>query len=448
MRALVILAATGLASCVASPRELRAPVDRLVSERLGVLAKEIATEIATEIDALLAQPLDASAAIRIALVNSPRMQTAYDDLDIAAGDVAAALGLGPLAIDAKVRFGDTTEVELDAIQDLLGLVFAPRRRAAAQAELAAASATAAATALRLAAHVEIAFTDLLAAQQEVELRQTAFDAADAAATVRERMHAAGNASDLAQARDRDAREQARIELGRAEAAVEARRDALNALLGLSGERTKWAATGTLRDVPPAAPALDAIEATAIAASLELTAGRERREAAANRAAAEGLRAVLPELGVGIAIADDGHQRGIGPALRIGLPPLDLRTGERARANALVRREDHELAAQAIELRAAARAARIVALATYQEARHLHDVVLPLRQQIVNETLKHYNAMDADPFALIVARRDLVEGSHQYVDALRRYWNAMAEVTALTRGVMLAAPSRTSSEDKR
>ena len=71
-----------------------------------------------------------------------------------------------------------------------------------------------------------------------------------------------------------------------------------------------------------------------------------------------------------------------------------------------------------------------------EARHLHDVVLPLRQQIVDETLAHYNAMDADPFQLIVARRELVDAGHQYLDALRRYCDAMTEVTALRRGVSL------------
>jgi len=64
-------------------------------------------------------------------------------------------------------------------------------------------------------------------------------------------------------------------------------------------------------------------------------------------------------------------------------------------------------------------------------------VLPLRQQIVDQTLLHYNAMDADPFELIVARRQLVEAGQQYLDALRRYWNAIAEVTALRRGVLLA-----------
>ena len=438
MRATIViaLAALSLAGCVPSSRELHAPVQRTIDERLGAPAASRAAPAAS-IDALLAQPLDATAAVRIALARNPRVLAAFDELDIAAGDVAAALGLGPLTIDAQLRFGSHNDIEIDAIQNLLGLVLAPDRRAAARAELAAVRATAAATSLRLAARVEIAFTDLVAAQQDLELRRTAFDAADAAATLRERMHAAGNATDLALARDRDAREQARIELGRAEAAAAARRSRLGALLGLSGARTDWTTTGALRELPDGAPVLDALEATAVTASLDLAAGRERREAAERRADSERLHSILPELGAGIAIADDGQQTTVGPALRIGIPLFDPRTGERARAGALVRRADHELAAQTIELRAAVHAARTAALATYEEARRLHDVVLPLRQTIVDATLKHSNAMDAAPFALILARRDLVEAGHQYLDALRRYWNAMAEVTALSRGVMLA-----------
>ncbi|MEO7734064.1 MAG: TolC family protein, partial [Kofleriaceae bacterium] len=277
-----------LAGCVASSREARAPVDRLVSERLGVaLDATSGPSTASQIDALLAKPLEPGAAIRIALANSPRLRAAYDELDLAAADVAGALGLGPLEIDAQLRFGSAGhEVEIDAIQGLLGLLTAPGRRAAATAALAAVRANAAAAALRLAARVEIALDDLRAAQQDVELRQTAFDAADAAAELRERMHAAGNTTELARARDRDAREQARIDLGRAQATVEVRREAINALLGLSGSRTAWTATGVLRDLPAAPPALDAIEATAVAASLTLSAGRARLDAAEHRAAGE------------------------------------------------------------------------------------------------------------------------------------------------------------------
>jgi len=437
--AIVTILAAALAGCVPPSQEVRAPVDQLVAEKLGADRGPAALSPA-QLDALLARPIDVATAVRIALATSPRLRVAFDQLDIAAADVAAALGLGPVTVDAQLRFtGDHDEYEVDVIQGLLGLVTAPARRAAARAELAAARSAAAAAALRLAARVEIGFDDLLAAQQVAALRETAFDAADAAATLRERMHAAGNTTDLAVARDRDAREQARLELARARAAVAARREAAAAAIGLSGPRT-WSAAGELRELPPAPPALDALEATAATASLELAGGRDRRDAAEQRARDERLRSVLPELGVGVAVADDGTGRGVGPALRIGIPLLDPRSGPRARAGALVRRADHELEAQRIALGAAARTARSAALATYQEARHLRDVVLPLRQQIVSETLKHYNAMDADPFALIAARQGQIEAAHQYIDAVRRYWNAMAEVTALSRGAMLE-PSR-------
>jgi hypothetical protein len=149
-----------------------------------------------------------------------------------------------------------------------------------------------------------------------------------------------------------------------------------------------------------------------------------------------VRAVLPELGVGASVIDRDGTIEVGPALRLGIPLFDQRAGDRARAQAEAARADHELVATAIELRAHARAVRVAALATYAEARHIHEVVLPLRQQIVDETLLHYNAMDADPFQLIIARRELADAGHQYLDALRRFADAMTEVAALRRGVLL------------
>ena len=428
--------AIAIAACVPSRSELRDPVDAQIARRLGTPRDQV------DVDRLLAMPIDSNAAVRIALANSPRLAAALDELGIAGGELAAALGLGPAVVDLQLRLfgGGNHEVEVDAIQGVLGLVTGARRRAAAHADLDAARATATATALELAAHAEIAYHDLIAAQQEVELRHTAFDAADAAALLRERMHAAGNTSDLAQARDRDAREQARIDLARAEAAVEVRREPLNALLGLSGDRTRWTAAGVLPDLPATAPALDDLEPAAVTASLELAAGRARVDAAGNRLGAERIRMFLPELGVGTSMIEHDGSVEIGPAVRVGIPLFDQRTGERARARAELSRTDHELVAIAVELRARARSARIEALAAYQEARHLHEVVLPLRQQIVDETLLHYNAMDADPFQLILARRELADAAHQYLDALRRYTNTMTFVTALRRGVLLKSAS--------
>lgn len=439
MRVLVL--ALVVASCAPTQQELRAPMQADLDRRFG---GRVALD--AEIAPLLGKPLDQAAAVRIALANSPRLRASLAELGIAGGDFAAAIGLGPLDVEFDMRFGkfnDTTgtrpyEIELTVIQNLVGLISAPRMRAAARADLAATRATATATALRLVARVEMAFHDLLAAQQEVELRRTAFDAADAAALVRERMYAAGNTSDLEQARDRDAREQARVDLARAEANVEVAREELNALLGLSGDQTKWTISGVLADLPTAAPAIDELEREAVTASLDLAAGNAHVLAASNRSAAEGVRAFLPDFGVGASVVNHGAGLEVGPAVRLGIPLFDQRSGQRARARAELTRAEQELTATAVELRAHARATRIRALSAYQEARHIRDVVLPLRQQIVDETLLHYNAMNANPFELIVARRELVDAGHQYLDALRRYWNATSEVTALRRGVQLEA----------
>ena len=433
MRVILLAAVVGLGGCTPSLTEVRRPVDGEVARRLGAPARK------ADVRALLARPLDRDAAVAIAIANSARLAAAFDDLGIAGGGIGAALGLGPLEVDGALRFGSHTEKEVDIVQNVLGLITAGKRRAAARAELEAAQAMAAAATLKLVGNVEIAFADVLAAQQELELRRTAFSAADAAALVRERMHAAGNASDLARAQERDAREQARVDVGRAEAEVEAKRERLNALLGLSGADTAWSAKGELAELPAAPPQLDKLETTAVAASLELAAGRASVSGATNRASDERWRTVLPELGVGVSVHSDADRgTSVGPMIRLGIPLLDWRGGERMTANAQLSRAQHELTASAVELRARARAARITALAAYQEARHLWTVVLPLRQQILDETVKHYNAMDASPFELVHARRELTEGRADHLDALRRYWRAIAEVTALERGVSLHA----------
>ena len=107
----------------------------------------------------------------IALANNARLAAALDDLGIAGGEFATALGLGPLTIDGQLRWSDKGhEYEVDAVQNVIGLVTAPRRRAAAHADLAAPRARASSAALELAARTEMAFGDFIAAQQVARAR--------------------------------------------------------------------------------------------------------------------------------------------------------------------------------------------------------------------------------------------------------------------------------------
>ncbi len=376
--------------------------------------------------------------MRIALATNRRLQAQYDQLGIAASEVAAATVLAPLELDLETkvsRSGDFHEIELDATQDILDLIQLPQRRGVARADLDAARARAVAATVQLVARVEAAYLDLIAALQELELRQTAFDAASASAEIAERQYAAGNISEAALLRERDQREQARIELGRAQVQAEARREPLNDVLGLSGANTKWTIKTRLAELPNEMPALDSLERDAVANSLDIAALRAEAEAAAGRLGIARVRTLVPELGVGVAADHANGEWDVGPALSIGIPLFNQQQGPRARANAELRRARNEATATAVELRARAREVRQRVLGTYAEARHLRDVVLPQRQRLVEETLKQYNAMNASTFELLSVRRDLVDGGRQYIDALRRFWRASADARALARGAL-------------
>ena len=429
-----------LVACVPSRSAVFGPVDREVERRVGVRATwhdNADPRVPAAIAALLEKPLDREAAVRIALATNRRLQAQFDGLGIAAAEVASATVLRPLEVDIETKYsgGSLDEVEIDVTQDILDLIQLPQRRGIARADLAGARARAVAATVTLVAKVELAYLDVVAAQQELDLRQTAFDAASASAEIAERQHAAGNISDVALFRERDQREQARIDLGRAQVDVETRRSALDEQLGLSGETTKWTVGQRLAELPDAMPTLDTLEHDAVAASLDLEALRADAEAAAGRVGVARVRAWLPELGVGVAADRKDGEWDAGPALSIGIPLFNQQQGPRTKANAELKRSRNEAIATAVELRAQARAARQRVIGTHAEARHLRDVVLPQRQRIVDETLKQYNAMNASTFELLVARRDLVDAGRQYIDALRRFWRASSEVRALARGAM-------------
>lgn len=426
-------------SCAPSRTAVFGPVDREINRRLNLDVSWSSDErVPAAVTAMLERPLDRDAAVKIALAKNRRLQAQYDQLGIAASAIAAATVLAPTRVDVEYKFATgnkASEVELDVIQDVLDLLQIPQRRGIAKSELAAARARAVSATVELVARVEGAHIDAVAAQQDLELRQTVFDAASASAEISERMYVAGNLPEISVARERAQREQARIDLARAQLEIEETREAFNEVLGLTGKDTRWTVVGQLEVLPAAAPLLDSLERDAIVSSLELAATKADAEAAAGRVGLSRIRSILPELGVGVAADRKDGEWEVGPAISVGLPIFNQGQGPRARANAELRRARNLGAATAVELRSRARATRQRVLATHAEARHLFTVVLPLRQRIVDEALKQYNAMNASTFELLSARRDLVDAGRQYIDALRRYWRAEAEARAIARGAM-------------
>jgi cobalt-zinc-cadmium efflux system outer membrane protein len=426
-----------LAGCVPSRSTVFGPVSRDVENRLGVgVVWNEDDRTTAAIDALLAKPLELDAAVRIALARNRHLQARFDELGIAASEVASATVLPPLEVDADYKWslsGDRSEIEVTAVQDVLDLIQIGQRRSIANAELRGARARAVGATVQLAAEVEMAFVDLVGAAQERELVQTASEAAAASADLVERQHAAGNATDLQLAREQEQRERAQIEVSRAEQLVTERRARLGGLLGLAAGE-KWSTGSRLAEPPAQAPKLDDLEQAALASNLDLTALRADADAAAARHRYAKVRTVIPEFGVGVAVArrELGDWE-VGPAVQFGIPLFNQQQGPRARARAEQKRARNELAATSTDLRASAETTRSRVMQAFAEVRKLVDVVMPLRKRVLDETVLQYNAMNASTFELLVARREMVDVGRQYIEALRRYWSAMAEAKALQRG---------------
>ncbi|MCE9572830.1 MAG: TolC family protein [Deltaproteobacteria bacterium] len=188
----------------------------------------------------------------------------------------------------------------------------------------------------------------------------------------------------------------------------------------------------LGDPPQAAPDTSALDRDALARSLELDELRAGRDGAARAVSVARWQTLTPELAAGAAAKQEHGSWSIGPALALSVP---LATGgaTRAHATAALRAIEHRTLAATVATRTAVRAARDRLAAAHARVRHLHDVVLPLRSQIVGESLRQYNAMTLDPYELIAARHDELASRLAYVEAVRDYWLAQIRVDQLAAG---------------
>jgi cobalt-zinc-cadmium efflux system outer membrane protein len=87
----------------------------------------------------------------------------------------------------------------------------------------------------------------------------------------------------------------------------------------------------------------------------------------------------------------------------------------------------------VRVRATARALSEQVQAAQDRALYYRDILLPLRERIVNETQLQYNAMQRGVFELLRAREQQIQTAVAYIDTLRDYWLARADLGLLLSG---------------
>lgn len=397
-------------------------------------------ESSEKVATLLQTPVGATQAVQIALLNNANLQAAFEEIGIARGQLLGATLLPNPEVQGTVLFGadeDPTDLGFEVTENLSRLVFVPMRRGAAKAELVAEKVRAALRSLKLVYDVRSAFYDYQADEQLLEIARTVLEAAAASYEIGQRLREAGNITSLDLLNEKAFYEEARVAAANAEIVALNRREDLNVLMGLSGGDTTWQLAGRLGDPAEDVPELATLEQRAITRSLDLLELEQRYTAAARRANLARAEGLLPDLRAGVEAERENGSWQLGPTVAIKLPLLDQGQAAVGAAKAEMRQIRRRYTARSVRLRAAARAARNQLVTAKRRVKHYHDVLLPLRQEIVEASQRQYNAMQIGVFQLLDAKRAQVRVGKEYIVALRNYWRARATVDQIVAGRLVS-----------
>jgi cobalt-zinc-cadmium efflux system outer membrane protein len=422
-------------------------VRQSVAERTGMKvhwnngSKEDA-EAAAAVSELLEHNLTAEAAAQVALLNNHELQAVYEELNLAQADLVQAGLLRNPVFSGEVRWATSGSegpgVVLDLTQDFVSLFYLPLRKGRAEAAFEAAKLRVSSAVVDMAAEVRSAFYEYQSAEQTREMRKTVLEATQASYELAQRLRVAGNNRDLDVLNERDLMERAKVDLALAEEDVTRSRERLNALMGLWGKQTQWRAEALLPSLPAEDMTAEGLEKTAIERSLDLGIARREIEIAARALGIAKPFGWLTDTEVGVAAERDlDGTWSVGPSLSLPVPLFDQGQGAVGKAQAQLRQASEHYHARAVEVRSRARAAHAVVASARSRARYYQQVILPLRQQIVDQTQQQYNGMQVSAFQLLEAKRNQIEAGTSYIEALRDYWVARTKLEQVLSGRLTA-----------
>lgn len=396
---------------------------------------ELDQEATDQLRSLLQRKLTADDAVQIALINNRDLQGIYSELGVAQADlVQAGLFRNPI-LDAAVLFplsGVRPDLQLTMVISFLDALYVPLRKRVAAAQFETAKFHVTGVVLDFAVQVRAAFYAHQANEQLLELRRSIVQALTASYEVSRRLHEAGNITDLTLARDRVSMEASKLTLRSAEVAARQSREQLNSFMGTWGEDTQWEIDGRLPEIPSEPLPMGGIEQAALTRSVDLSHARQRILAAGQQLGYDRATALIPAVELGVeGEREEGWK--VGPVLSVPLPLFDQGQARVGRAVAELRRAQQEYYALGVRIRAVARAAQDRLQGAQDQAQYYRDILLPLQERIVNEAQLQYNAMQVGIFQLLRDREQQIETGVAYVEALREYWLARADLEQLSSG---------------
>ena len=438
---MLLLVFAGCAST--NPQAAFNDVNQTVATRAGQAIQwprgTVATnETANAVAALLETNLTASSAAAIALLNNRSLQAEFEEIGISQAELAQASRPANLEFFGNWRIPNrppsAVDMEDSLTADFLDLLTLPARKKIAARNLGQTKLEVADKVLQLAAETQTAFYDLQAQLELVKRLDIIVEVNDASADVAQRQYDAGNINELTLHEQQAPAAQSRLDWMSAKAEAQRLREHLNRLLGLSGEQIRWQITDELPSIPERDISLENLESLAINQRLDLAAQKDQMESIAAALKLKKHTRYIPGAAIGVDTerTPDG-QRVTGPTLDLELPIFDQGQPAIAKLTAELQQAQDNYTAQEFNIRSEVREAQAAMLAAREAAEFSKKNLLPLRKQILGETLLQYNAMQKNSFDLLVAKEREQRSEQSSVEASRDYWIARVQLERAVGG---------------
>src|SRR5262245_3797694 len=242
----------------ARDQDVFAPVEQAARERSRSIVTWQREQKAREqtlagVRRLLRAPLNPTAAARIALLNNQGLQATFEEIGLAQADLIEARTVPNPRLELLARFPDKppsgTDFEWGIVQDFLSILMIPLKTKVAKDQLRAVQLRVANEVTRIVAETKGAVYQLEAAEEIVSRLKIEQEAQATSLDLIQRLHEAGNITDLQLLQQQSEYSRSRLEIAQAEAEIRALREKLNRLMGLWGTDTDWKVETRVPDIP-------------------------------------------------------------------------------------------------------------------------------------------------------------------------------------------------------
>lgn len=384
---------------------------------------------------LLSQPLSQDNAVHIALINNRALQQTYAQIGLSQSElVQAGLMSNPLLGYTIGHGGGVTRSTLSLDVALLDVLWIPLRRDLAGVALEETRLAVGDEVLQTVKEVKKAYIDAQLAKEKLALYKNLLKSHEASIQLAIRQHTAGSLSKRNLLKMQDTYAHARLEAMELNRENAIARETLNRILGLYGEQTNY----TLEDTPLKldAPISDAkgLEARAIKNRLDMNAAIKAVDYAARDAGYTQNTRLLNEIELSAqSEKETDEQRFNSFGIKIPLPIFDFGQGRVGKAQAMYNQKVHRLYEVAVNIRSQVRESYAASRYTYDKAAEANDVIVPVNEQILEETKLFYNGMLDGIYELLEDQRRYSEAKMKSLMFIGDYNKAKADLEYVLGG---------------